>query len=339
MLVLGLSFAASSYLIYDSFRKWQNAPVIVSFSEKSIDIWEFPFPAITICPVIDKNASQNMELEFPGLINETLKEVEWIGKKNDSYQFFTEIITSEGLCFTFNMQSFDDLFQTGTKFEAMERLKGKPDSDWSLPIGYEITASAEAYPYRAFGSGEKAGLSFVIHREIEEISKREDLEKGFKLALHLPCEIPQFDKDYFRVPLQKSFNVIARTSLIEADNLRSYSLETRQCYMEDEMKLEIFKTYSQNNCAIECLISKIRKFCKCVPKFLPRMGDDRICNASEYDCFEEARYSLNRDKLDYSLNKALKNHPCECLPECTQVHFESETSQDDFSAEQKSIRT
>ncbi|XP_061393667.1 pickpocket protein 28-like [Musca vetustissima] len=35
--------------ITEIYEKWNDTPVIVSFSEKSTDIWSIPFPAITIC--------------------------------------------------------------------------------------------------------------------------------------------------------------------------------------------------------------------------------------------------------------------------------------------------
>jgi len=39
-------------LISDSYKKWDDSPVIVTFSEKMIPIKDIPFPAITICPEI-----------------------------------------------------------------------------------------------------------------------------------------------------------------------------------------------------------------------------------------------------------------------------------------------
>uniref|UniRef100_A0A1I8NHK4 Amiloride-sensitive sodium channel n=1 Tax=Musca domestica TaxID=7370 RepID=A0A1I8NHK4_MUSDO len=43
----------SCFFCFDSiteiYEKWNDSPVIVSFSEKSTDIWSIPFPAITLC--------------------------------------------------------------------------------------------------------------------------------------------------------------------------------------------------------------------------------------------------------------------------------------------------
>lgn len=44
-----ISIALCSYLVYDTWLKWQNTPVIVTFSEKSTPVYEIPFPTVTIC--------------------------------------------------------------------------------------------------------------------------------------------------------------------------------------------------------------------------------------------------------------------------------------------------
>ncbi|XP_075210433.1 pickpocket protein 28-like [Lycorma delicatula] len=44
-----LSFAASLYFINRVWNKWNNSPVIVSFSETTTPVWKIPFPSVTIC--------------------------------------------------------------------------------------------------------------------------------------------------------------------------------------------------------------------------------------------------------------------------------------------------
>ncbi|GBP43266.1 Pickpocket protein 28 [Eumeta japonica] len=45
-----LSLGLCCSLIYNVWIKWQESPVIVSFSEKMIPVWQVPFPSFTICP-------------------------------------------------------------------------------------------------------------------------------------------------------------------------------------------------------------------------------------------------------------------------------------------------
>lgn len=44
-----LSMIGCCILIKDSYEKWDESPVIVTFSEKMTSIKSIPFPAVTIC--------------------------------------------------------------------------------------------------------------------------------------------------------------------------------------------------------------------------------------------------------------------------------------------------
>lgn len=39
-------------MIHDSYKKWDETPVIVSLSEKTTPMWKVPFPAVTLCPEV-----------------------------------------------------------------------------------------------------------------------------------------------------------------------------------------------------------------------------------------------------------------------------------------------
>lgn len=46
----------SCWMIHDSYKKWDHAPVIVSLSEKATPVWKVPFPAVSICPEVKVKA-------------------------------------------------------------------------------------------------------------------------------------------------------------------------------------------------------------------------------------------------------------------------------------------
>ncbi|XP_058985354.1 pickpocket protein 28-like [Musca domestica] len=50
--IFTLSFYFSSQTIRKVYQKWNDTPVIVTFSERSTPVSDIPFPAITICPEI-----------------------------------------------------------------------------------------------------------------------------------------------------------------------------------------------------------------------------------------------------------------------------------------------
>jgi acid-sensing ion channel, other len=47
IVVLCFSFFVCGKLIFDA---WNISPIIISFTEKPIQMWQIPFPAVTICP-------------------------------------------------------------------------------------------------------------------------------------------------------------------------------------------------------------------------------------------------------------------------------------------------
>jgi Pyruvate/2-oxoacid:ferredoxin oxidoreductase delta subunit len=124
-IALTISIIACSLLIIDSFRKWQAAPVIVSFSEKFMNIWELPFAAITICPIagttplnenynstnIPRHSKVTALKNFTGSVEKRITNTKWRNDNINSSDLFTEVVTQEGFCWTFNMMRFDDLFE------------------------------------------------------------------------------------------------------------------------------------------------------------------------------------------------------------------------------------
>ncbi|XP_065161255.1 pickpocket protein 28-like [Atheta coriaria] len=81
-----VSVCICTYLIVQTYHKWDRSPVIVSFATKQTPIWQIPFPAVTICPETKSrqsvfnftesylkdfdtlNAKERMELEHISMI-------------------------------------------------------------------------------------------------------------------------------------------------------------------------------------------------------------------------------------------------------------------------------
>ncbi|CRL02114.1 CLUMA_CG015356, isoform A [Clunio marinus] len=346
---LTLSILACSYLIYDTFRKWKMAPVIVSFSEKFMNIWEIPFPAVTICPIAglypldeDYNPSDglgsNPLKNFTESIEHRITNAKWRNNLTNATDLFTEIATEEGFCYTFNMMNFHDLLEDDVKFEGFKNLKNYskvPKTSWSLQDGY-YNKKPKVYPYRASGSGENGGLKFEIWRRISEVKKSTSFNKGFKLVVHLPSEVPQFDKHYYRFPLEKSATLVVRPSLIVTENLESYESDLRQCYYEGEKKLKFFKYYTRSNCQLECLANFTRDKCSCIHFSMPRLKGDAVCDSNRsLTCFDEAKKNLMQKTMEESLQTSTSyddrgRMTCDCLPACTSLQYEGEISHDDI---------
>lgn len=69
MIMFVIATCLSCYMIHDSYKKWNESPVIVSLSEKSTPVWKVPFLAVTICPEVKISAKMlNITQTFHDII-------------------------------------------------------------------------------------------------------------------------------------------------------------------------------------------------------------------------------------------------------------------------------
>jgi acid-sensing ion channel, other len=168
------------------------------------------------------------------------------------------------------------------------------------------------------------------------------LNKGYKVAIHAPCEIPQFDKQYYRASLEKTVTMILRMTLTDTDaDLRNYHISERHCYFENERKLAMFKVYTRRHCELECLANFTREQCECIHFSMPRLSSDKICDHSHLSCVIASRKNLSTQARAYSLSTSSSfadrgKLQCNCLPACTSFQYDVEVTQDDKKPENDS---
>lgn len=63
MFVISLSVCTA--LITNTYKKWTQDPVIVTFSQMATPVWRIPFPAVTICPT---NIVRQSQFNFTDII-------------------------------------------------------------------------------------------------------------------------------------------------------------------------------------------------------------------------------------------------------------------------------
>jgi acid-sensing ion channel, other len=244
---------------------------------------------------------------------------------------FEELVTEEGICYTFNSLKNYRLFSFYDDMIVDQR-----PSDWNLEDGYKASASLDTIPRRALGSGTRFGLFVMLAlQKFDYDYVCKGPVQGFKLLLHMPTEVPQVTKHFYRIPMEQEVIVVIKPKMmITSPELNDYPVYKRQCYFSHERQLRYFKDYTQNNCEIECLANFTMRKCGCMRFYMPRLPGAEVCGTSKNSCYQKSEFEL----LQLQINQGLKDHEsdefqmdCDCLPGCNSITYDAEISQSDFN--------
>ncbi|KAJ6625441.1 Pickpocket protein 28 [Pseudolycoriella hygida] len=242
--------------------------------------------------------------------------------------YFQQVITEEGLCYTFNSLESTEIYRESVHrhelFDIFYRTKKLIDN-WSLDGGYS-SLNNKSYPLRVFGSGTRDGLTIELSLNRSEFDDTcRSHVQGFKIQLHMPGVIPQLSKHYLHLPMQRDVLLSVNPQVIKTDDdLILYAPNIRQCYFSQEKWLQFFENYSKSNCDFECLTNFTLQKCGCVRFSMPRTEDTRICGIKSIDCCINAEDELLRK--DDGLLGSNEFDDCNCLPSCTSYSYDVDQS-------------
>ncbi|XP_055599041.1 pickpocket protein 28-like [Uranotaenia lowii] len=270
--------------------------------------------------------------------NEMLMFCKWRNDPIYCDTIFTETLTEEGLCYTFNSLSAEDLLRTEELHDDYPYVtENRSSYHWTPESGYKEDADIDTYPVRVLGAGARGGLNILLRLydyDLDYLCRGP--VQGFKILLHPSGEYPQVSKQYFRVPLHQEVIISVKPQMITtSEGLRDYAPHRRQCYFHHERHLKYFQVYTQQNCELECITNYTLRSCGCVKFSMPREPETAICGASKIQCYNEAEDELLSQDVKYSVDKSFDfRAKCDCLPACTSVQYDAEISQADFNWEQ-----
>ncbi|XP_076265224.1 pickpocket protein 28-like [Rhynchophorus ferrugineus] len=269
-------------------------------------------------------------------------ECSWMGDNVNCDSLFVPVITDEGICYTFNMLDRSDMFREDViYYENFLRNPERENLSWTLDDGYGEEEGLKTYPRRASLAGVKNSLqvSLIAWNEDIDYTCKGSLE-GFRVMLHTPMRIPTPSQQYFKVPLDEVvLGSIQPVMITTSDTVKVYNPKRRECYFPAERTLRYFKIYTQLNCQLECLTNFTLSLCNCVNFYMPRTGNTKICGAAKKNCMMLAEKWLQTKGLVKKLNE-LRTKPknntddddlsvpfCDCMPICTDLTYDVETSQ------------
>ena len=245
----------------------------------------------------------------------------WRGKIQRCDSLFSEVITTEGICYTFNMLNHKDLLTDMIDDSFKYPNHSKRSTNWTLENGYN-TNNINSYPLRPIGAGFEAGLMMTLLANKSDIDyKCKGALQGFKLAIHSATDVPRFSKQFFRIPFQSEVLLAVNPNMVKTSHdLKHYKPKVRQCYFDGERKLSYFKVYTQSNCEYECLTKFTDKTCGCVRFGNVKEKSSNICNYTQQGCYTDA-------EANWIMQSWNKNHTtyndCNCLPSCNSIEYDA----------------
>ncbi|KAK9709687.1 Amiloride-sensitive sodium channel [Popillia japonica] len=260
--------------------------------------------------------------EVAPTFEETLWVCVWQHYNETCYTLFSPILTQEGICYTFNMPDRDEIF-TDEVYHHKDFLRSdRYSTGWSLENGYIESEEDYDYPRRING---KSGLTLLIKslKDYHDYICQGPFQ-GFKISLHNPGEIPMFDNQFFRAPINQEVMVAIKPDMITTSSgLEDYDPHKRGCYFAKERQLRYFKEYTQQNCELECQTNITYNLCDCVSFYMPHSEETPICGSGSTPCVNKAKSKMISDTSG--------SFSCDCLPACTTLTYNVETSQAKFN--------
>ncbi|KAF2891451.1 hypothetical protein ILUMI_14722, partial [Ignelater luminosus] len=165
----------------------------------------------------------------------------------------------------------------------------------------------------------------------------------FQITLHHPMEVPRGRQKYFRVALNQAVIAAVKPIMMTTSKeLKNYNPEDRNCYFIKEKSLKFFTIYNQPNCLYECLTEFTLENCECVGFHMQRENSTPMCSPYKERCVVDARASYLASEVNKKIqylremsklkreSKFTKKRDCHCLPTCTTLDFDVETSLADW---------
>lgn len=226
--------------------------------------------------------------------------------------------------------------------------------------GYFDNTKLWIYPWRALYSGANHGLTLHLATRDQDLDfrckgiqgfkvffnlkKHQFYIKKFQVVLHSPVRLPRLKQEFIRIPLNHAVVVSVQPVMIETSQaVKNFDSEKRLCYFPTERNLKFFRSYSQQNCHLECLTNITLDLCHCVSIFMPSIfrnwgiwftvcfsGENgtKICGIGKNSCVKRAEQVMHLGEVSEVFQDfQFDDVRCDCLPLCTDLSYNYQMSQ------------
>lgn len=255
-------------------------------------------------------------------LNEILFRCTWHRQDINCSDIFQEILTDEGICFTFNYYNASEIYNEYMLADSFHVTRHKKKSSYWNGVKVPNMTESDIYPYRVLSGSEGLRIDLRLFEfDIDYVCSGP--VQSFKILLHSAGEIPQLKKYYYRIPLDHDTVMAVRPNIMNTTEslIKNYNQDQRKCIDEGERNLIFFKKYTQRNCQLDNLALRTSIRCKCVAFSMPRLRNIPICRTLvQLQCVKNVENSL----MQQVLNKTAISY--NCLPACRSISYDAEIS-------------
>lgn len=116
-----------------------------------------------------------------------LKLCEWRSDKVNCDDLFSNELTDEGLCCSFNRLPADKIFKMSREYVILNKSKYSADDvyNWSLENGFPtpLMGDENKIPRRPLGAGVHLGLTIILDAQIDQYYCSSTRSVGFKVVI------------------------------------------------------------------------------------------------------------------------------------------------------------
>ncbi|XP_063706217.1 sodium channel protein Nach-like [Culicoides brevitarsis] len=242
---------------------------------------------------------------------EMIQRCYWLGTEVRCDAFFEQTVTFLGACCSFNYVGAKSNHTTSRKFEASSILNQAK----------VVTTS-----------GTLAGLIVVLNPLFDDYFYTRFRVKGFRVIVHDSYDYPELNSPtvFVKADAVSYVNVLPE-AIYSTDEIYGKDVMIRECYDENEIRLNVMKHYSFINCMVECRRLIAYSFCGCIPYNYPRNGTLPTCNATQVKCvIKHNGEILNANPIVKHQIDLMPELPisssCNCLPSCKYYQYAAQVT-------------
>ncbi|XP_046971070.1 pickpocket protein 28-like [Vanessa cardui] len=178
------------------------------------------------------------------------------------------IFTEYGLCYTFNSLPLNGMTNETIAWQkTFNRISSSDPLEWDLDSGYPkvFPPKPGTLPLRVMASGEVNGLSIELYLNTSEHQYDCDGNNvGFNVLISSPTD-HVYTSTILRLPMDRMTTIEVSPITYKTDtSLRALSPDQRQCFFQNERKLQYYEFYTDTNCKLDLRIRETMKHCRCV---------------------------------------------------------------------------